>query len=177
MLWSGQYFAFMTWLPQYLVEQYALSIDDALAGYLLPVVTLLVFSLVTGALLRFGLRIGFLLLLPWRFRAWFGCHRPGSATPALGVVSLAVYGMGAGITPACLFALPSAIAGPGRAAPAFGIVMTGRNLGVIIGPVLLAQLFAWVGGWTLAAPVLGAMTILALVIALVLARALQGAKR
>jgi MFS family permease len=58
MLWSGQYFAFMTWLPQYLVEALGLDRGPAAAGYALPVVVLLVFNLATGAALKAGAPLG-----------------------------------------------------------------------------------------------------------------------
>src|SRR3546814_1914911 len=56
-----------------------------------------------------------------------------------GLVSLAVYGITAGIAPTCLFALSAQlVASPGETARAFGVTMTGRNLGVLGGPLLLA---------------------------------------
>jgi hypothetical protein len=36
--------------------------------------------------------------------------------------------------------------------------MTGRNTGVLMGPILLAQAFELAGGWTWAAPILGTVT-------------------
>jgi uncharacterized protein YaaW (UPF0174 family) len=91
-----------------------------------------------------------------------------------GVLSLMVYGTGAGVVPACLFALPSVILGRGHdTARAFGIVMTGRNMGVLIGPVLLAQAFNMTGTWELAAPIFGAVTTACLVVAILLARRLR----
>jgi hypothetical protein len=37
-------------------------------------------------------------------------------------------------------------------------MMTGRNTGVLMGPILLAQAFELAGGWTWAAPILGTVT-------------------
>ena len=51
LLWSMQYFAYMTWLPQYLVEIVGLGASATALGYALPVIVLLVFNLMTGALL------------------------------------------------------------------------------------------------------------------------------
>jgi hypothetical protein len=69
--------------------------------------------------------------------------------------------------PTCLFAAPSQIAGQGQAnARAFGIMMTGRNTGVLMGPILLAQAFELAGGWTWAAPILGTVTAGALALGL-----------
>ncbi|MBC6440982.1 MAG: hypothetical protein GDA49_11375 [Rhodospirillales bacterium] len=49
-IWSGQYIAFMTWLPQYMVEDFA--VDPAANA--LCVVAVLVSALITGRLLRGG---------------------------------------------------------------------------------------------------------------------------
>jgi MFS family permease len=142
-LWSGQYFAYMTWLPQYLVEIHALAVSGALAGYVVPVVFVAVFNLVAGALLRAGVALGALMTgaIASQVAVWW--LLPVTAGDWSGVLSLVVYGIGAGIVPTCLFAAPGAVLGPGRStAPAFGMLMAGRNLGVLIGPVLLA----WVAG-------------------------------
>jgi predicted MFS family arabinose efflux permease len=169
MLWSGQYFAYMTWLPQYLVEVVGLSVSMALAGYLVPVVVLLLFNLVTGMLLRAGVPLGPLLTLALISQAAVWWLQPLTSGPWAGMAALVGYGIGAGITPTCLFAMPSAIAGARRAAAAFGIVMTGRNLGVLIGPVLLAQAFLLAGSWSVSGPIFGSLTLVAVLLAAALA--------
>ena len=175
MLWSGQYFAFMTWLPQYLTQAHGLSLQAALWGYLLPIIILTVFNLVAGALMRLGVGVGTLLFcaLIIQVLVWFG--QGLSTDPWLGLLLLVAYGVGAGISPTCLFALPSAIAGPARATTAFGIVMTGRNLGVLIGPVLLARVFDLFGSWEISGPIFGTATLIAAVITLWLGRSLKQA--
>jgi MFS family permease len=169
MLWSGQYFAYMTWLPQYLVEATGLSVSMALAGYLVPVVVLLAFNLLTGALLRAGVPLGPLLVLALASQAAVWWLQPAAAGLWSGLAALIGYGIGAGITPTCLFAMPSAIAGPARAGRAFGIVMTGRNLGVLIGPVLMAQAFERAGTWSVSGPIFGTLTLGAVALAAALA--------
>ena len=68
--------------------------------------------------------------------------------------------------PTCLFALPTVLTGsPGQAARAFGAVMTGRNLGVLLGPLLLALLLKWSGDWLAGSPVFGLLTSLAALLA------------
>ncbi len=169
-LWAGQYFAFMTWLPEYLVAAHGLGLTAALAGYSLPVGLLIVFNLVTGVLLRAGVSLGFLLVgsLALQVAVWWLSSL--SLEGWSGLAALVVYGIGAGITPACLFAMPSRAAGRGRAAAsAFGLIMTGRNVGVLIGPILLAEVLRMSGSWALASPVFGTMTTLALLSGLYLA--------
>ena len=50
--------------------------------------------------------------------------------------------------------------------------MTGRNLGVLIGPILLAQVVKSSGAWTATWPLFGALTTLALALGATLARRL-----
>jgi len=175
MLWACQYFAYMTWLPQYLVEAQGLSLGWAAVGYIIPVAVLLVSILVVGVVLRAGVPIGPLLAggLVAQTAVWWAIPESGALLP--GLASLIVYGAGAGICPTCLFAMPSVIVGQGRrAAGAFAIIMTGRNIGVLVGPVLLAQAFKQFGGWDAAAPIFGSITAAALVLGAGLAVALGG---
>ena len=169
MIWSGQYFAYMTWLPQYLVEVHGMNVNNALVGYVVPVVFVAIFNVVTGLMLRAGWPVGWVMVsaLSTQVAVWWLI--PFTGAGLAGVVSLVVYGIGAGIVPACLFALPTAILGPGRGvADAFGFIMTGRNLGVLIGPVLLAQTFKITGAWDVAAPLFGTLTTVCLGIAITL---------
>ena len=169
MLWSCQYFAFMTWLPEYLVDQFDLNLSAALYGYLVPVVFVALTCVVTGTLLRLGVALRLLLAIGLfaQLAVWWLLPYIGSGP--LGIFSLVIYGTGGGIVPTCLFALPSVIVGQGVSMPrAFAIVMTGRNLGVLVGPILLAQAIKWAGGWSLAAPVFGSLTTLGWILALIL---------
>lgn len=177
MLWACQYFAYMTWLPQYLVEAQDLTVDWAVAGYVIPVAVLLVSILVVGAVLRAGVPVGPLLAggLAAQTAVWWTIPQDGDLLP--GLLSLVVYGAGAGICPTCLFAMPSVIVGQGRrAAHAFAIIMTGRNVGVLVGPVLLAQAFEQLDSWDVAGPIFGSITAAALGLGAVLALALRGAR-
>jgi len=169
MLWSCQLFAYMTWLPQYLVEVHGLTVSRALAGYMLPVAVLMVFNVITGALLRAGIALGPLMAGALAAQAAVWWLHPGIGSGWGGIAALTVYGIGAGITPTCLFALPSAIAGARQATRAFGVLMTGRNLGVLVGPVLLAQAFELAGSWRVSSPMFGSLTALAVVLAMMLA--------
>ena len=174
MLWSGQYFAYMTWLPQYLVEVHGLDIVHAQWGYAIPVTLVMVVCVITGVLLQRGLNLGTLIIGALVTQAAVWWLLPFTGGDVSGIVSLVVYGTGAGVVPACLFALPSVVLGRGHGtARAFGIVMTGRNMGVLIGPVLVAQAFKMTGSWDLTAPIFGTITSLCLVTAILLTRQLR----
>jgi MFS family permease len=177
-LWSSQYFAFMTWLPQYLVEVHDLAVGDALLGYVVPIVAVIAFAVIAGALLRAGLRLGPLLITALISQAAVWWLLPFAGGGWGGVLALVVYGIGAGIVPTCLFASPNAVLGAGRSpAAAFGVIMTGRNLGVLTGPVLLA----WVAGseraWNQGALLFAVLTSIALTLALLLSRRLSSPLR
>ncbi len=164
LLWSNQYFAFMTWLTQYLTQQLHLAPGDAVLAYLLPIVVLLSCNLLTGWALRHGLALMPALIagLVLQISIWL-------AAPILdgwiGILALVLFGVAAGVIPTCLFHLPHHILGRTAGASAFGIVMTGRNIGVFAGPILLAALVRWTGGWIAAAYVIAALTTLAAIIA------------
>ena len=173
-IWSGQYFAYMTWLPQYLVEVHQFEVGGALLGYLLPVVLVIGFNLLTGLALRAGATLGTLLVVALASQSIVWWSIPLTDSGVKGLISLLVYGCGAGVVPACLFGIPSALVGTGpRAVLAFGTIMTGRNLGVLIGPVLLAQLIKSSGQWTSMTPVFGGLTTVCLLLAIGLARRLR----
>jgi len=177
LLWSGQYFAFMTWLTQYLTSVLNLGPAASVLAYLVPVVVLLTFNLLTGWALRHGLKLvpTMIVALISQALVWFA--QPW-LSGGFGLLGLVVYGIGAGVVPTCLFQTPHAIMRGTAGASAFGIVMTGRNIGVFMGPLLLAFLigtdsFALHLSWTAAAQAIGAMTLAAVIVALLLRRSLR----
>lgn len=193
LLWSGQYFAFMTWLTQYLVEQHHLQPQQAVLVYLLPVVVLLGFNLLTGWALGKGLPLLPALLISLVLQGLIWALNP-ILDGALGIVALLIYGICAGVIPTCLFHLPHLIAAHRqhllrlhatndlgslekadvKAGPeAFATLMTGRNIGVFCGPVMLPQLMAWLGNWSVAAFVIAILTWFAAILAFSLGRHLR----
>lgn len=147
-LWSGQYLAYMTWLPLYLVEEHGLAMESALGGYLIPVALVGVLNLTTGFLLQRGWRAQRLLFGAVCVQAAVWWLLPVTGGGLGGLISLAVYGITAGIAPTCLFALSAhLVATHAESARAFGVTMTGRNLGVLGGPLLLALAVELSGGW------------------------------
>jgi predicted MFS family arabinose efflux permease len=182
LLWSAQYFAFMTWLTQYLTGTLALSRTASVLAYLTPVVVLLGCNVLTGIGLRHRLPLVPALIAALIAQAGVWLAQPW-LSGAVGVLGLVVYGIGAGVTPTCLFHTPHAIAhakhaGHAAGAAFFGILMTGRNIGVFIGPILLAWLigherYALGLGWTDGARIMAAVTLLSAAVAAGLWRALH----
>lgn len=180
--WSTQNMAMLSWLPTYLSERRGLDGGDAAALYALPVAMIALFNLVAIPILKRGAPIAALLAVVLVGQAaLFAAVAlfPIAESPVLGIAALALYGALAGITPSCLYGLPAAILGGARTgAGAFGILMTGRNMGVLSGPLLVAALVdgglfaAWDGGWGAAAPAVALTTGLAAMVALVLMRRL-----
>jgi len=174
MLWAGQYAALMTWLPPFLVEVHGFAEVDAVVGYSLPVAVLLVFNVLTGLFLRWGAPLPLMIAGATAAQALFWWLIPVVGPGMDGVALLLFFGIGAGITPTCLFALPSAIVGSRRTAGAFGIIMTGRNIGVFLGPIVFAQATIWfaretgAAGWTGAVISFAVTTTLAAAIAMTL---------
>jgi predicted MFS family arabinose efflux permease len=179
MLWGGQYAALFTWMPAYLVEVHGFPEVGAVLGYSLPVAILLVFNVLTGLFLRWGASLPAMTVGSVLSQALFWWLVPLVGPGADGIALLVFYGIGAGVAPTCLFALPSAIVGARRTAGAFGIIMTGRNIGVFLGPIAFAQATIWFagdagnGGWAGAILVFAGVTTLAALIALLLATRLR----
>lgn len=159
-LWSLQFIAYMTWLPTYLVDVTGLSGELAVLGYSVPIATLLILNLVTGGLLRRGVRLAPMLLIALLSQAAVWAALPWTGSGWDGALSLIVYGIGAGVAPTCLWALPAAVCGGAPSAGAFGTVMTGRNLGGVMGPLMLAVLVAG-QDWQSAALLFGAINLAA----------------
>lgn len=170
LLWSLQFFAFMTWLTKYLTGELHLSQNMAIIAYLLPVIVVMICNIATGWLLARGLQllpalVTALLLqsLVWLSAPWL------DGVP--GILMLVVFGIGAGVTPACFFHLPHHLAQAGP--KAYGVLMTGRNSGVFMGPIVMAWLFQGSLGWAGAAFVVAGITTLAALLALMLAPRLR----
>ncbi|MFQ5785006.1 MAG: MFS transporter [Alphaproteobacteria bacterium] len=173
-LWSGQYHAYMTWLPQYLVERLGFEPDRAVLVYTLPAAAVGLFCVVTGAALRAGAPLAALFAGSIAVQVAVWLLVPVTGDGFLGVVSLAAYGISSGVTPVCLFAMPSAVMGAERIeAGAFGVVMTGRNLGILLGPVLLAAMITLAGEWRFVWPLFSGASLIALLLALALVRRLR----
>jgi predicted MFS family arabinose efflux permease len=172
-LWSTQMFAFLTWLPQYLVEDRGLDIAGAVLPYGVAPLFILIFNLVGGFLLRAGIPLGTILASGLGMQAIVWFLMPVLENPVAGLIALVVFGIGGGIVPTCLFAAPAAIMGQdavhGRA---FGVIMTGRNLGVFLGPILLPPLLSGLGDWTSIGLAFGAIGALAVLGAVALSVAL-----
>ena len=166
-LWSAQFIAYMTWLPQFLAETHDLEMTEIAGGYALVPAMIILFNLVAVALLRMGIGIGKLMTgaLVTQALLWF--LMPHTHSLAGGVAALACYGMASGIVPTCLFSLPHLLADSQQGqARAYGVLMTGRNLGALLGPVLLPQIRLLTGSWNGVMPIFGMVTLGAACVAL-----------
>ena len=167
LLWSGQYFAFMTWLTSYLEIRYGLSLRESIGAYLLPVVVLLAFNILTGWALGKGLPLLRALIIGLLSQAIVWMAAP-FAEGWIGLALLLLYGIGAGIVPTCLFQVPHRIVGGAARAGAFGIVMAARNIGVFLGPLVLGILVKGPEDWPLSFRIMTAATLGATLLAVML---------
>jgi predicted MFS family arabinose efflux permease len=145
-IWGGQYIAFMTWLPDYMVETFSVGAHTAAAANALCVVAVLISGLTTGWLLRRGLPLGLLFGGATFIQAvvWIVAPHLGAAA---GLIAITLYGIVSGAPPTCLFAVPGRLLGGERSGPtAFGPLMAGRNLGIFGTPILAGWLIGF-GGW------------------------------
>ena len=167
MLWSSQYFAFMTWLTSYLELRHGLSLRESIGAYLLPVVVLLGFNIATGWALGRGLPLLRTLIVGLLSQALVWIAAP-FAEGWQGILLLIVYGIGAGVVPTCLFQAPHRIVGGAARAGAFGIVMAARNIGVFFGPLVLGVLVKGPADWRLGFGIFAGVTFGAMALAIAL---------
>ncbi|MBL26535.1 MAG: hypothetical protein CMM50_03150 [Rhodospirillaceae bacterium] len=172
MLWTVQYLAFTTWLPTFLVEERGLSLAEAALSQTISPLVLIPFNLLAGALVARGRSLPWLLAGSLVAQGLVWGIGPFVTGPA-GFILLAIWGAAAGITATCLFSLPVALSSGAGASQAFGVLMTGRNVGVLVGPVLLAQALALWTRWSLSAQPFMAFSIVAAMGALWIGRYLR----
>ncbi|WP_374655206.1 MFS transporter [Dongia sp.] len=172
LLWSLQFFAFMTWLTKYLTGELHLSAAAAILAYLTPVVVVMICNIATGWALARGLKLLPALVAALLLQAVVWVSAPWlDGIP--GILMLIVFGIGAGVTPACFFHLPHHLEGVQAGPKAYGVLMTGRNSGVFLGPILMAILFQGSLGWSGAAFVIAGISASCALIALTLAARLR----
>lgn len=147
-LWQAQFMGYFTWLPVYLVDVRGFSADGAVLTNQIPVVVLLIFALIGGIILKTGLGVIKLLTIALTLQTLGWILIPFSDNAVIGVASLIVWGIAAGLTPTSLWALPSTLLGGHRAGTdAFAVVLTGRYLGILAGPMIAAAVFEFTGNW------------------------------
>ena len=158
--------AYFTWLPVYLVDVRGLTADSGVLINQIPVVVLLVFALATEFVLRAGIGVIPLLLTALALQAASWLLIPIADSIVIGTISLVPWGIAAGITPTCLWALPSVLLGGHRAdTHAFAVVLTGRYLGILAGPLIAVAVFRLTGDWLAVAYTFGAITAFCAVVA------------
>lgn len=166
LLWQAQFMAYFTWLPVYLVDVRGISADGAVLINQLPVVVLLVFAVATGFVLRAGVGTLPLLVAALALQAASWLLVPLADNAVIGTISLIAWGIAAGITPTCLWALPSVLLGGHRAdTHAFAVVLTGRYLGILAGPLVAAGVARLTGQWLAVAYSFGVVTLLCAAVA------------
>ncbi len=147
-LWQAQFTGYFSWFNVYLVEVFAYEADAAVAVNQIPVVVLLIFALVGGVVLKTGLGVIRLLTIALGLQTLGWVLIPFADNIAIGLASLVVWGIAAGLTPTSLWALPSTLLGGHRAGTdAFAVVLTGRYLGIIAGPMIASGVFFLTGSW------------------------------
>lgn len=168
-VWSVQMFAYLTWLPDYLVHAHDFSPRLAALLFVVPMAVLTVFNLVAAPILRAGVPVAALFIASVGVQTAFWFLMPHLGPVAAAVGGLVIYAAAAGVAPTCLFAMPGTIFGIEHAGSySYGVLMTGRNLGVLCGPLLTGALVHFTGGWESVPPTLGVMGLIAIAGALLL---------
>ena len=162
MLWSTEIFAMLTWLPIYLIEARGFAANTTILVYAVPSVLIFFCCIASGFVLRAGIPLPILLAGTLALQGAVWLALPILYSVETGLAGLIVFGAAAGLSATCLFAAPALIFGGANAGgSAFGVVMTGRNLGVLVGPILLPPVLIATNGWQGVGPVFGAISLAA----------------
>ena len=162
MLWSTEIFAMLTWMPIFLIEARGFAPKATILVYAVPSILIFFFCVAGGFVLRAGVPLPLLLAVTLALQGAVWLALPCLGDAATGLAGLIVFGTAAGLSATCLFAAPALVLGAGNAGgSAFGIVMTGRNLGVLVGPILLPPILTAMNGWQGVGPVFGAISLAA----------------
>ena len=172
--WAVQNVAVLTWLPEYMVRDRGLTHDDAQELYGAMILVFAASNLAGAFALRTKISIYLVLAMTLAGQALVLLIGPFLESPSWALVALFAYPIFGGVTPTCLFALPARLAGPEGPSPAsFGMLMTGRNLGVLTGPILIAWIAADLGGWQLGSWTAAGSTVISMFAALAIYRAMR----
>jgi len=168
-LWGIQMFAYLTWLPDYLVTIHGYSPRAAALLFVIPVAVLTAFNLVAAPILRAGVPVALLFVCAVGIQTGFWLLMPYLDVVSAAIGAFFIYAAAAGLAPTCLFAMPATIFGIDRAgSKAFGVLMMGRNLGVLCGPLLTGAIVQLTGGWQFVPYTLGVVGLCAITGALLL---------
>ena len=164
LLWSIQFNAYMTWFTTYVTDTLGYHPVDAVWVFMLPVIVIIFANVPVGLAQTTG-RITLILLtvgLVIQALSWvLGLYK----NETFQVIALIAYGIGAGIVPAALFGCPKAIVGSEKYAMAFSQMMTGRYVGVFLGPILIGIAIRQDISWDLVMGIAAIMTAIPLIFA------------
>jgi predicted MFS family arabinose efflux permease len=174
-LWSGQYIAYMTWLPQFLNEDWNLGMRQIALSYAIVPIAVIAFNVVAGWLMRAGVPLMSILVPALLVQTAIWLLMPFIDSALLGIATLFLYGLVSGLIPACLFSLPALISrGSVGRTQTFGVMLSGRNLGALVGPVLLpAILLLSADNWSPVPWVFAIWMSVAVAVAILLAKCIR----
>lgn len=147
--YSLQFFAVISWLPTFLVEE--LGVPLALAAFLtaLAVAVNMIGAWLGGWLLHRGVQRWVLLAMVAAVVSVLAVAVYSAPLPiGARVLCAFVFSMIGGILPtACLAGAPVHAPSPAQVGAVNGIIVQGANLGTLLGPPALAAAVALAGGW------------------------------
>lgn len=154
--YTFQFFALMSWLPTFLVEDLGASLTLAAGLTAAIVATNIIGNLLGGWLLHRGVARWRLLAGVVGTLSLLGMGVLAAPFPAAIKLTLAFCfaGIGGMLPTACLAAAPVHAPSPGLVGTVNGIIVQGANTGTLLGAPALGAAVAALGGWTQAGPLL-----------------------
>lgn len=169
--WSLQFNAYMTWFTTYVTSTLGFDPVEAVWVFMLPVLVIALVNLPTGLAQSTGkitltlLTAGLIIqALSWLIGLF--------SHPVVQLLALVSYGVGAGIVPSSLFGCPKAIVDSSKYPFAFSRMMTGRYIGVLLGPILIGLAIRLEIPWDLVMGIAAVITAIPLIFVAILYRRL-----
>jgi len=144
-----QFFALMSWLPTFLVEELSTTIGVAALLTALVVAANMTGNWLGGWLLHRGVKRWVLLAATAGTLSFLAVGVFSGPLPAAAKIACAfVFSALGGVLPAaCLAGAPVHAPSPGQVGAVNGIIVQGSNIGSLFGPPALAAAVAALGGW------------------------------
>ena len=169
--WSLQFNAYMTWFTTYVTNTLGYNPVEAVWVFMLPVLVIAMVNLPVGLAQSNGkitltlLTLGLIIqALSWLMGLL--------GDPLFQLLALISYGVGAGIVPSSLFGCPKAIVDSSKYPFAFSRMMTGRYIGVLLGPILIGLAIRLNISWDLVMGIAALLTTIPLIFVALLYRRL-----
>ncbi|MCP4298413.1 MAG: MFS transporter [Proteobacteria bacterium] len=162
-IWAGQFTAFMTWLPHLMRDLGGMNFTQSAQQFMVSPIATATATLAMGFMMRKKINSILILAFALMVQALIWLMINYVKSPEMFALLLLIHGFALGTSAATLFALPQLITGQPVNTRAIAALMTGRSIGIMIAPVLLAQIFDIFRSWEITTYVFSAFCMICVI--------------